>query len=112
MDNPFLIVSFETDHAGIDELDTLSIEKATHAWRMIAARNRAKTRNGQKNSIAAATTPGVRFVYENWANNPKPGYARIPASSYSNEMDLEEGYIEGLRQLYPLTRPLGDLHPH
>jgi len=102
MDNPSSIVGFETVHALIDELDTLPKEQAQHAWRMIAGRNRAKTRNGARNSIAVATTPeGYRFVYENWGDNPKPGYHLIRASSYSNEANLEVGYIDGLRKLYP-----------
>lgn len=102
MDNPERIVGYEVAHSGVDELDTLKTDNARDAWNRIIARNRQKMGRGNKNTVAVATTPeGYRFVYQRWQKQPAEGYALIRASTYSNQKNLPEGYIDSLRQSYP-----------
>lgn len=107
MDNPSTIVGFKIGHALIDEIDTMHTEKALSAWRKIIARMRYK-RDGLKNGIDIATTPeGFKFVYGQFVKavreNPELAklYGLIQASTYDNEANLPDGYIESLRQSYP-----------
>ena len=103
MDNPARIVGFEVGDSLVDELDTLKTDDAKLVWQKIVARNRQKKPNGKPNTIAVGTTPeGFRFVYENWKNKPPNNqYEIIKASTYSNERNLPENYIQDLRDLYP-----------
>lgn len=105
MDKPGDIVGFKIGHAHIDEIDLLPKDKATLAWRKIIARLRhADGRNGAD----VTTTPeGFRFAYLTFVKGlrEKPErrdlYGMVQASTYENEANLPEGYIEGLRADYP-----------
>ena len=102
LDNPERIIGYEVADSVVDELDTLKQDDAQSAWRQIIARNRQKKPDGKKNTVAVATTPeGFRFVYNQWAKNPAPGYKLIRASTYSNARNLPEGYIDSLKSSYP-----------
>lgn len=105
MDNPSKIVGFKIGHASIDELDLLPIDKAETAWRKIMARRRWQ---GARNGIDVATTPeGFRFTYKMFKALPdqKPelreNYGLIQASTYDNEANLPDDYIESMREIYP-----------
>lgn len=101
LDNPDRIVGFEISDGGIDEFDTLEETKAANAWRKCLARCRRKKPNGEKNTLAIATTPeGFRFVYDTWGKVEKPGYKLYRAPTSSNPF-LPEGYIDQLRGIYP-----------
>lgn len=107
MDNPASIVGFKIGHGMVDELDTLPTEKARDAWRKIIARMRYKT-DSLKNGIDVTTTPeGYRFTYEQFVKeaNSSPEkeklYGLIQASTYDNELNLPDGYIDSLRLSYP-----------
>ena len=116
LDNPTRIVGYETYRAHVDELDTLSEEKAAHAWIKILARNRQNPDNLDEahkifneerqrfsayNRVSAYCTPeGFKFMYKTWGRNPKPGYEMIQASTHSNPF-LPDDYIETLRNSYP-----------
>lgn len=107
MDNPASIVGFKIGHALVDELDTLATDKARDAWRKIIARMRYNVPN-LRNGIDVTTTPeGFKFTYEQFVKeaNSSPAKAKlygiIQASTYDNEANLPDGYIESLRQSYP-----------
>ncbi len=101
LDNPDRIVGFEVSDGGIDEFDTLEEKKAGNAWRKCLARCRRKKPNGEKNTLAIATTPeGFRFVYQTWGKEEKPGYKLYRAPTSSNPF-LPEGYVDQLRGIYP-----------
>ena len=107
LDNPSSIVGFKIGHALVDELDTLPTDKARDAWRKVIARMRYKV-DGLKNGIDVTTTPeGFKFTYEQFAkeanSTPEKGklYGLIQASTYDNETNLPDGYIESLRLSYP-----------
>jgi hypothetical protein len=101
IDNPNRIVGFEISDGGIDEFDILEEKKAGNAWRKCLARCRKKKPDGQKNTLAIATTPeGFRYVYQVWGKNPKPGYKLYRAPTSSNPY-LPEGYVDSLRAIYP-----------
>lgn len=103
LDNPSRIVGYETYRAHIDEIDTLSEDKAREAWIKILARNRQAPLDIEKpfNRVSVYTTPeGFRFVYKTWKKNPKPDYEMIQASTLSNPY-LPEDYVDALRAAYP-----------
>lgn len=112
LEKPERIVGYEVGDSIVDELDTLPIDKARHAWTKIIARNRQKKRrklpDGQvqigKNSVGVITTPeGFRFVHERWVKKKKAGdgYTLFHMSTYDNAENLPEDYIDNLRNTYP-----------
>lgn len=100
MEKPERIIGFEIGRALVDEIDTLPIIKARAAWRKIIARLRLK---GAPNSIDVTTTPeGYKFVYETFAKTKFPDlYGSVHASTYDNEANLPDGYIQSLFDSYP-----------
>jgi hypothetical protein len=100
MSTPASIVGYEVAHSICDELDTMPIEAARHAWNKIIARNRQKCY--MPNTVAVATTPeGFGFVYERWVQKPQPGYVLFRAKTMDNAGNLPPGYIDNLRNSYP-----------
>lgn len=105
MERPGTIIGFKIGRALVDEIDTLSKDKATEAWRKIIARLRwADCQNG----VDLATTPeGFLFTYETFYSKPskdeklKVNYGLIQASTYDNELNLPDGYIDSLLETYP-----------
>lgn len=107
MDNPSSIIGFKIGHALCDELDVMPTAKAQIAWRKIIARMRYKV-HGLRNGVDVTTTPeGFKFVYNQFVKavreNPELEtlYGIIQASTYDNEMNLPDDYIDSLRQSYP-----------
>lgn len=107
MERPGDIVGFKIGHALADELDVMPPDKAAIAWRKIIARMRYNVA-GLRNGVDVTTTPeGFRFVYQQWvkALRDTPSLSRlyglVQASTYDNEMNLPDGYIESLRASYP-----------
>ena len=104
IDRPETIVAYETHRAGVDELDTLSSDKALDVWNRIMARTRAKYYHNKKllqNVIRVYSTPeGFRFCYLRWGRELGPGYARIRAPTSSNAKHLPPDYIQKLEQNY------------
>lgn len=106
MDNPTSIIGFKITRADIDEIDTLPMNKAEHAWRKIIARLRLEF-GGQHGADVGTTPEGYRFVYNQWVKevNKKPEiahyYQRVHASTYDNELNLPDDYIDGLLASYP-----------
>lgn len=107
LDNPAMIVGYESFRAKIDELDTLKPQHAADAWVKIIARNRQEPdtykpiSNKPLNTVSVFTTPeGFRFVHDRWVVNRKPGYEMIQASTLSNPF-LPDDYVQALRDSYP-----------
>lgn len=107
LDNPARIVGYESFRAKIDELDTLNMEHAAHAWNKVIARNRQSPRTYKPitpkpaNTVSVFTTPeGFRFVHDRWVVKKNPGYEMIQASTLSNPF-LPEDYVQSLRDTYP-----------
>jgi len=107
MDRPSSIVGFKIARAVVDEIDTLPMVKATTAWRKIIARLRQKA-PGLQNGADVITTPeGFGFAYQTFEKAPRDDkdlrslYGLVRCSTYDNEANLPEGYIESLRASYP-----------
>src|SRR5450830_1632 len=107
MEKPETIVGFKIGHALVDELDVMPLIKAEKAWRKIIARMRYKV-PGLLNGIDVTTTPeGFKFVYQQFvkALRDKPSlagmYGLIQASTYDNELNLPDDYIQSLFESYP-----------
>lgn len=107
MDNPSKIIGFKIGHAMVDELDTMSADKAASAWRKIIARMRYNVK-GLKNGVDVTTTPeGYKFVYQQFVKQVRANpdlaelYGMVQASTYDNEANLPEDYIPSLLLSYP-----------
>lgn len=107
LDNPASIVGYKVGHSMIDELDILTEEKATLAWRKIIARMRYKI-DGLRNGIDVTTTPeGFKFTYQQFKNKPaqkeslQANYGLLHASTYQNAKNLPSDYISSLEEAYP-----------
>ena len=107
MEKPHSIIGFKIGHALIDEIDLLPMHKAQIAFRKILARLRYKE-IGLKNGIDITTTPeGFKFAHKlfvtDLALKPelKDTYAMVQASTYENEANLPEDYIQTLLDSYP-----------
>lgn len=106
MDKPNTIVGFKIGHALVDELDVMAKLKAQQAWRKIIARMRFKV-PGLRNGIDVTTTPeGFKFVYQQFVKQvrDKPElanlYGLVHASTYDNEANLPDDYIDSLFHTY------------
>lgn len=101
MDKPSSIIGFKIARALVDEIDTLPKDKARKAWNKIIARLRLVI-PGVENGIGVTTTPeGFLFVYSAFAEDPKPSYSMVQASTYENADYLPPDYIESLIETYP-----------
>jgi hypothetical protein len=101
MDNPNSIVGFKIARALVDEIDVLAPDKANNAWNKIIARMRLVI-PGVVNGISVTTTPeGFKWVHSAFANDPKPSYSMVQASTYENADYLPPDYIETLIETYP-----------
>lgn len=107
MEKPQTIVGFKIGHALVDELDVMPTAKAQQAWRKIIARMRYKV-DGLKNGVDVTTTPeGFKFTYQQFVKQvrEKPGltslYGLVQASTFDNEANLPEDYIQSLLDSYP-----------
>lgn len=107
MEIPDSIVGFKIGNALVDELDVMKKEKAKQAWRKIIARMRYKVA-GLRNGIDVTTTPeGYKFVYQQFVkavrDDPKLKklYGLVQASTFDNEANLPDDYIDSLMASYP-----------
>lgn len=107
-DNPERIISYETSHAIVDELDTLSRDKAQEVWTKVKERNRARSTHSAGNTIGNVTTPNQGysgFGYQRWGKNPDANHLTISAPTATNVfMQDVEAYIESIMMEYdPIT---------
>lgn len=99
-DRPERIVAYQTAHSIVDEIDTLSKEKAALVWRKITERNRQKS--ATPNSIGCVTTPDQGFsgfVYDRWVTRGDETTELIKAATTSNPY-LPDDYVENIRRNY------------
>ena len=100
MEKPQSIVGFKIARAMVDEIDTLTKDKANQAWIKIISRLRLMVK-GEINSIGVTTTPeGFLFVYNKFAKDPTESYSMVQASSYENAAYLPDDYIPSLLETY------------
>jgi len=107
MERPQTIIGFKIGHAHIDEIDVMEAKKARDAWRKIIARLRYADA-GLRNGADITTTPeGFKETYRLFVTevqkNPKlsSSYGMIQASTYANEANLPDDYIQSLIDTYP-----------
>jgi PBSX family phage terminase large subunit len=101
MEHPARIIGFEVLDAFLDELDVLPEEKALEVWRKTKARCRQSI-NGKSNQMFLTTTPeGFKATYQLFKKEPIPGSYLIQMSTYSNEENLPDDYIDELKANYP-----------
>lgn len=101
MDRPESIIGFKIANALVDEIDTLTTEKADAAWKKIIARLRLKV-EGVVNGVGITTTPeGFKFVYNRFKKNPSESYSMVQASTHENAEFLPPDYIASLIESYP-----------
>lgn len=105
MEIPGSIIGYKVGHSMVDELDVMAPEKAKEAWRKIIARLRWPSAT---NGVDVTTTPeGFRETHRLFVGEPskkpflKNSYGLIQASTYDNEANLPEGYIQSLVDTYP-----------
>lgn len=102
MSDPPSIVGYKVGGGICDEIDTMSMEKATHAWNKVNARLRLSIAGLDHNWLSVTTTPeGFKFVYDRFAKAPKSRYSMVQASTYENQRFLPPDYIENLLETYP-----------
>lgn len=107
MDDPGSIVGFKIGHALVDEYDLLTMEKALLAHKKIMARMRYKVDN-LRNGVDFTTTPeGFKATYKLFVSDvlkdekKKSTYGLIHASTYENEKNLPDDYIQTMLDAYP-----------
>lgn len=107
MEDPKGIVGFKIGKAQVDEIDVLTADKASMAWRKILARMRVR-RDGLQNGVDVTTTPeGFRFVYGQFVKQVRENpalssmYGIVQASTYDNAANLPDDYIPSLLASYP-----------
>lgn len=104
MDKPENIVGFKIGRALVDEIDVMEMNKAMRAWRKIISRMRW---SGVVNGIDLTTTPeGFKFAYKQFIEHVQEKgdtgmYGIVHASTYENELNLPDGYIDSLLETYP-----------
>lgn len=108
MEKPESIVGFKIGRAHLDEFDVLPAIKAKQAWRKIIARLRWQD-DAILNGASITTTPeGFRETYrlfvEEIERNPQlaNSYDLIYASTYDNEENLPDDYIQSMLDTYPM----------
>jgi len=98
MQLPQTIVGFKVGNALVDEIDVMDTNKASLAWNKIVGRLRWE---GAPNRVSVTTTPeGYKFVYQRFVMDSTANYGLVQASTYDNEANLPDGYIESLADTY------------
>ncbi len=98
MQLPQTIVGFKVGNALVDEIDVMDTNKASLAWNKIIGRLRWED---APNRVSVTTTPeGYKFVYQRFVMDQTVNYGLVQASTYDNEANLPEGYIDSLADTY------------
>lgn len=100
MDNPKLIVGYETGYSLIDEADTVSNLKMKALFRQIVARNRKPLNDGTPNCLDFVSTPeGFNFMYDFFVVNDSPIKYLVRAKTKDNPF-VKDDYISTLSETY------------
>ena len=108
MEHAHRIVGFDINHAQIDEIDTMKMDKADAAWKKIIARMSSVRDDYPVNTVDFTTTPeGFNFVHRLFVVDlqEKPEiaefYSLTKASTKQNAKNLPSDYIPSLYNTYP-----------
>ena len=108
MEHAHRIVGFDINHAQIDEIDTMKMNKADAAWKKIIARMSSVRPDYPVNTVDFTTTPeGFNFVHHLFVvrleEDPKIAgdYSITKASTRQNAKNLPDDYIQSLYNTYP-----------
>ena len=108
MEHAHRIVGFDINHAQIDEIDTMKMDKADAAWKKIIARMSSVRPDYPVNTVDFTTTPeGFNFVHRLFVIDlqEKPEiaefYSLTKASTRQNAKNLPPDYIPSLYNTYP-----------
>ena len=108
MEHAHRIVGFDINHAQIDEIDTMKMDKADAAWKKIIARMSSVRADYPVNTVDFTTTPeGFNFVHRLFVIDlqEKPEiaefYSLTKASTRQNAKNLPPDYIPSLYNTYP-----------
>lgn len=116
MDNPSAYVGYQSYVALVDELDTMSEEKAEEIWRGVLSRNRQqpddvakeyriwdedKQRWACRNKAFVFTTPeGYKFCYKTWELSDNEDYKIVRGRTVDNPA-VSSKYVKQLMERYP-----------
>lgn len=107
LDKPENIIGFKIGRGHLDEFDLLDPRKAKLAWRKVIARLRWQD-DAVKNGADITTTPEGfkethRLFVEEVSAKPElaKSYGLVQASTYDNEANLPDDYIQSLIDTYP-----------
>ena len=108
MEHAHRIVGFDINHAQIDEIDTMKMNKADAAWKKIIARMSSVRPDYPINTVDFTTTPeGFNFVHKLFVvdlqERPEIAefYSLTKASTRQNAKNLPSDYIPSLYNTYP-----------
>lgn len=108
MEHAHRIVGFDINHAQIDEIDTMKMNKADAAWKKIIARMSSVRNDYPINTVDFTTTPeGFNFVHNLFVvrlqEDPAIAgdYSIVKASTRQNAKNLPDDYIQSLYNTYP-----------
>lgn len=108
MEHAHRIVGFDINHAQIDEIDTMKMNKADAAWKKIIARMSSVREDYPVNTVDFTTTPeGFNFVHKLFVvdlqERPEIAefYSLTKASTRQNAKNLPSDYIPSLYNTYP-----------
>jgi len=108
MEHAHRIVGFDINHAQIDEIDTMKMNKADAAWKKIIARMSSVRADYPVNTVDFTTTPeGFNFVHRLFVvdlqERPEIAefYSLTKASTRQNAKNLPSDYIPSLYNTYP-----------
>lgn len=108
MEHAHRIVGFDINHAQIDEIDTMKMNKADQAWKKIIARMSSVRKDYPVNTVDFTTTPeGFNFVHNLFVvrlqEDPAIAgdYSIVKASTRQNAKNLPDDYIQSLYNTYP-----------
>lgn len=115
LDNLELLIGYSTSAAHVDEIDTLSLDKAKAAWEAVLSRNRLQLNDAPKkdsfgndnfkysdlnhrweyrNRASGYTSPeGYKFCYQRWKVEQHENYACVHGCTRDNP-GVSEDYIE------------------
>lgn len=102
MTDPATLIGITVLSVFMDEIDTIPADKAEMILKKALGRMRQNSPNNTPNQLFVFSTPeGYKFSYNNWKKNPLPNSELIIASTYTNEHNLPDDFIETMKSTYP-----------
>lgn len=105
-ETPERLVGFEVAWVLMNEAGSTEHGSQEQAYLNLVGRLRQK---GFPHWLGVATTPaGYNWLYREWVDEPKPGHVLFTGSTFENQENLPDGYIERMAQEYVEGTPLYD----